>query len=71
MDDLEKQPLTQHLAELRRCLLVSLLAVAAGFALAYYYIEIIGVWFFRPLFAVLPERSSLIFTAYQEGFFFT
>lgn len=70
MDELEQQPLTEHLRELRGCLLSSLAAVAAGFALSYYYIESIGYWFFKPLFEVLPERSSLIFTSYQEGFFF-
>lgn len=70
MDELEKQPLTQHLRELRSCLINSLLAVAAGFAVSYYYIQEIGTFFFAPLVAVLPERSSLIFTSYQEAFFF-
>ena len=27
-------------------------------------------WFLRPLIAVLPEGKTLIFTSYQEGFFF-
>ncbi len=70
MDELEKLPLTQHLADLRNCLIVSLLAASIGFAVAYYFIQDIGYWFFKPLFEVLPHRSSLIFTSYQEGFFF-
>lgn len=67
---MDKQPLTQHLRELRSCLIRSFLAVAAGFAVCYYYIQEIGAWFFKPLFEVLPERSSLIFVSYQEAFFF-
>jgi len=70
MDELEQQPLTEHLRDLRSCLINSLIAVAAGFAVAYYYVQDIGYWFFKPLFEVLPDRSSLIFTSYQEGFFF-
>ncbi len=70
MEELQKLALTEHLAELRRCLIVSLIAVAAGFALCYAYIEKIGAWFFKPLYDVLPKGSSLIFTSYQEAFFF-
>jgi Sec-independent protein secretion pathway component TatC len=70
MDELAQQPLTEHLRDLRSCLINSLLAVAVGFAVSYYFVQDIGYWFFKPLFAVLPERSSLIFTSYQEGFFF-
>ena len=70
MEDLNKQPLTEHLAELRDCLIISLVAVGIGFAISYYFIQPIGKWFFAPLFDVLPESSSLIFTSYQEAFFF-
>jgi|GEM_PF-553987 sec-independent protein translocase protein TatC len=64
------QSLTDHLRDLRSCLLLSLAAIIVGFAASYGYIESIGVWFFKPLTDVLPEGSSLIFTSYQEGFFF-
>jgi sec-independent protein translocase protein TatC len=64
------QSLTDHLRELRSCLMISLAAVIAGFAASYGFVEPIGAWFFKPLTAVLPEGSSLIFTSYQEGFFF-
>lgn len=70
MEEFEKQHLTEHLAELRHCLIVSLLAVVAGFCVSYYFIQDIGYWFFKPLFEVLPAESSLIFTSYQEAFFF-
>ncbi|MEW6220762.1 MAG: twin-arginine translocase subunit TatC [Thermodesulfobacteriota bacterium] len=63
-------PLTDHLTDLRRCLVISLAAVAAGFLACYSQAETLGDWFFRPLFAVLPEGSSLIFTSYQDAFFF-
>jgi sec-independent protein translocase protein TatC len=47
-----------------------LIAVAAGFGVAYAYIDPIGVLLFKPLTDVLPKGTSLIFTSYQEGFFF-
>ncbi|MBE0583853.1 MAG: twin-arginine translocase subunit TatC [Desulfofustis sp.] len=67
----QDQPLTEHLRELRSCLIYSLIAVFIGFCLAYLVIRPIGTWFFKPLVEVLPEGSSLIFISYQEGFFFT
>jgi Sec-independent protein secretion pathway component TatC len=69
-EDLEQQPLTEHLAELRGCLIATLVAVGVGFCVSYYFIQDIGYWFFKPLFDVLPDESSLIFTSYQEAFFF-
>lgn len=69
-DHLEKQALTEHLRELRSCLIVSFVAIFIGFCLSYTVIRPIGTWFFKPLTDVLPEGTSLIFTSYQEGFFF-
>lgn len=66
----ESQALTDHLRELRSCLIISFLVVILGFAGSYAFIKPIGTWFFKPLIDVLPENSSLIFTSYQEGFFF-
>jgi Sec-independent protein secretion pathway component TatC len=68
-EDFEKQGLTEHLRELRSCLIVSFVAVFVGFCLSYTVIRPIGTWFFKPLTDVLPQGSSLIFTSYQEGFF--
>lgn len=69
-EQFDQQTLTEHLAELRSCLLVTLGAVAAGFAVAYTVIQPLADWFLRPLIKVLPPGKSLIFTSYQEGFFF-
>ncbi|MCK5515695.1 MAG: twin-arginine translocase subunit TatC [Desulfobulbaceae bacterium] len=66
----EQQVLTEHLRELRSCLIISFVAVFIGFCLSYTVIRPIGAWFFKPLTEVLPEGTSLIFTSYQEGFFF-
>ena len=71
MEEFEKQALTEHLAELRGCLINSFIATGIGFAIAYYFSKEIGAWLFNPLFEVMPDQSSLIFTSYQEGFFFT
>lgn len=70
MEDLEKQSLIEHLGELRHCLVISLIAVGIGFAVSYGFIREIGYWFYKPLFDVLADDSSLIFTSYQEAFFF-
>jgi sec-independent protein translocase protein TatC len=70
MDDFQKQPITEHLAELRQCLIASLVATGVGFAVAYYFSAPLAQWLFRPLFAAMPEGVTLIFTSYQEGFFF-
>ena len=70
MENMEKQALTEHLRDLRNSLIRSLIAVAVCFGISYYFIQDIGAWFVRPLFEVLPKGSSLIFTSYQEAFFF-
>ena len=70
-ENFESQALTEHLRELRSCLVISFIAIIVGFGLSYSVIKPIGVWFFAPLTAVLPGDTSLIFTSYQEGFFFT
>ncbi|GBE13780.1 sec-independent protein translocase protein TatC [bacterium BMS3Abin13] len=69
-DQFDKQTLTEHLRELRSCLIISLGMVAVGFAVAYNFIRPISDWFFRPLMEVLPAGKTLIFVSYQEGFFF-
>lgn len=69
-EQFDKHTLTEHLRELRSCIIFSLAAVSAGFAIAYSFIRPISDWFFKPLIKVLPDEKSLIFTSYQEGFFF-
>lgn len=70
VEQIKDQTLTDHLRELRSCLIYSFVAIFVGFCLSYLVIKPIGVWFFKPLTDVLPEGTSLIFTSYQEGFFF-
>jgi len=70
MEEFEKQALTDHLADLRKSLIASFIAIGAGFAVAYYFVEKISYWFLKPLHDVLPEHATLIFTSYQEAFFF-
>ena len=70
VDEFQKQALTEHLADLRSCLIASLIAVAVGFALSYAVVDEIGKWFFMPLHDALPQGASVIFTSYQEAFFF-
>lgn len=68
--EFENQSLTDHLRELRSCLIISFIAIGIGFCLSYAFIKPIGTLFFKPLTDVLPQDTSLIFTSYQEGFFF-
>ena len=70
MEDFKKQMLTEHLADLRSCLIHSFIAAGIGFAASYAVIKDIGDWFFKPLYEVMPEQTSLIFVSYQEAFFF-
>lgn len=70
MEDQKKQALTEHLSDLRKSLVFSLIAVALGFCISYSFVKDIGEWFFKPLLEVLPDQSSLIFVSYQEAFFF-
>jgi sec-independent protein translocase protein TatC len=69
-ETLTQQHLTEHLAELRSCIIISLLATAVGFFIAYGFIETIANWFLAPLVKVMPKDASLIFISYQESFFF-
>lgn len=57
-----------HLGELRRRILWSLLAVAILFVPAYYFSNEIFEFLMKPLVENLPEGSSLIFTRPAEGF---
>jgi len=63
-----RQPLTEHLDELRRRLIRSLIAFGAGTALCYNYAEEIYRALLRPLTSSLPADSHLIFTELTEAF---
>lgn len=57
-----------HLDELRTRLVRSLLAVVAGFVLAFAFIEQIFAFIMRPLQEVLPDGGKLVYTEPAEAF---
>jgi sec-independent protein translocase protein TatC len=67
--DEKKLPLTTHLQELRKRLILSFIAVAVGFALCYTFAEKIFDILAAPLLKMMPAGGSLIFTSVAEAFF--
>jgi sec-independent protein translocase protein TatC len=65
----EKLPLTQHLEELRRRLIICMIAVGIGFAASYAFAQRLFLLLARPLSDLLPEGNTFIFTGITEGFF--
>jgi sec-independent protein translocase protein TatC len=66
-----KAPLLDHLIELRRRLIYSLLALAAGFGLCFYFAQPIYAFLTEPLAHAMQGRPNahLIYTAIYETFF--
>ncbi|HKZ46506.1 MAG TPA: twin-arginine translocase subunit TatC [Thermodesulfobacteriota bacterium] len=60
-----KMPFTSHLAELRKTLIVSVIAVTVGFAASYYYSKELFMILAKPL----PPNTSFAFTRLIEPFF--
>jgi sec-independent protein translocase protein TatC len=69
MTDLEKQPFTSHLEELRSRLIKSFIAVAIGFLAAYFFKEQIFHILTRPLIQAMKPGDHLIYTNLPEAFF--
>jgi sec-independent protein translocase protein TatC len=67
--DEKKLPLTAHLQELRKRLILSFIAVGGGFALCYTFAEKIFDILAAPLLKMIPTGGSLIFTSVAEAFF--
>jgi sec-independent protein translocase protein TatC len=67
--DEKKLPLTTHLQELRKRLILSFIAVGGGFALCYTFAEKIFDILAAPLLEMMPKGGSLIFTSVAEAFF--
>jgi len=67
--DEKKLPLTTHLQELRKRLILSFIAVGGGFALCYTFAEKIFDILAAPLLGMMPQGGSLIFTSVAEAFF--
>lgn len=67
--DEKKLPLTSHLQELRKRLIVSFIAVGVGFIICYAFSQQLFDILSRPLLKVMPSGSSLVFTSVAEAFF--
>ncbi|HBR17117.1 MAG: twin arginine-targeting protein translocase TatC [Deltaproteobacteria bacterium RIFCSPLOWO2_12_FULL_43_16] len=61
----QKMPLTSHLVELRKRLIVSIVAVAIGFGISYNYSNELFTILARPL----PSNTTFAFTRLVEPFF--
>ena len=68
MDD-KKQPLTSHLGELRKRLILSFIAMAVGFIACYAVADTIFNILAAPLLRMMPAGGPLIFTSVAEAFF--
>jgi sec-independent protein translocase protein TatC len=64
-----KSPFTSHLDELRKRIIICIVAVAVGFFGSYFFAEQIFDILIKPLQAELPPDSMFIFTGLPEAFF--
>jgi len=60
--DLPRMSLLEHLDELRRRLLISVIAVFVGFLACWYFAPTIFKWLEQPIIQALPEGDQLAFT---------
>jgi sec-independent protein translocase protein TatC len=67
--DPARMPFTEHLEELRKRLIYSLIAVGVGFVACYTVKEHLFTWLTLPLLDALPQDQGLIFTGLTEPFF--
>lgn len=65
----KKLPLTAHLQELRKRLILSFIAIGLGFALCYAFADSIFNILALPLMKIMPAGGSLIFISVAEAFF--
>jgi sec-independent protein translocase protein TatC len=65
----EKQTFIEHLEELRKRLIVSLIAVGIGFIICYIFSKEIFEFLMMPLQRALPSGATMIFTSPAEAFF--
>ncbi|OGQ64497.1 MAG: twin arginine-targeting protein translocase TatC, partial [Deltaproteobacteria bacterium RIFCSPLOWO2_02_FULL_55_12] len=66
----KRMSFTGHLAELRQRLIISVIAVAAGFLAAYYYSDRLYWLLASPLLEALPQgQDFMVFTGVVEPFF--
>jgi sec-independent protein translocase protein TatC len=67
--DEKKLPLTAHLQELRKRLILSFIAIGVGFFVCYALKESLFNILTIPLLKVMPAGGTLIFTSVAEAFF--
>lgn len=67
--DEKKLPLTSHLQELRKRLILSFISVGVGFILCYAFSQNLFDILSKPLLKMMPSGSTLIFTSVAEAFF--
>jgi len=65
----EKLAFTEHLVELRKRLIICLIAIACGFGASYYFADKIFRFLSAPLYNQLPQGSTFIFTGLTDAFF--
>lgn len=65
----EKQTFIEHLEDLRKRLIISLIAIGIGFIICYIYSIPIFQFLMMPLQKALPHGSTMIFTTPAEAFF--
>ena len=66
--DLKKMSFLEHLEELRKRLLISLLAVLGAFILCWNFADRIFAWVELPLAKFLPKGEKLVYTRLTEPF---
>lgn len=64
----EKLPFVEHLEELRKRIIICLIAIGIGFAISYAFAKEIFAFLAIPLQKALPPTSALIFTSPTEAF---
>jgi len=67
--DEKKLPLTSHLQELRKRLILSFISIAVGFVICYAFADSLFDLLAKPLMKMMPAGGTLIFTSVAEAFF--
>src|SRR5436305_5904434 len=71
-DDLRegKMGFLEHLDELRKRIIRSCVAIAAGMLVAFFFVDRLGDFILAPTLKTLPPGEALIYTKPGEGFAF-
>jgi sec-independent protein translocase protein TatC len=64
-----KMSFLEHLDELRKRLIVAISSIAVGFLIGLLFVDRVEAFVMRPLYEILPEGGSFIFTGPPEAFF--